>query len=89
MINEGLHVTDRSRDARAIPSFAWRAAVTTRIPGVEGKLRKVEFVHEMSHAAAMLMPAVEKDDGPARDPFGWPVTVEKRNTVVGLKYLFL
>src|SRR5438445_7891429 len=84
MIDEGLHVAHRRADARAESSFARRAALAARIPREDGEIRQVDLVGKMSHAAGMLVAAMEHNDRAARHTsHRWPMAVEEIDAIVG------
>ena len=68
MIDEGLHIAHRRAKAWAETPYAGRAALSARIPGEHSKVRQVELVGKVRHAAGMFMAAMEQDDGAARPP---------------------
>ena len=64
--------------------------MTAHVVGEHIEIRQVEFIGQMRHAARVLMPAVNQNDGAARGGFGGdrPAPVEKCDVVVGGERVF-
>jgi hypothetical protein len=87
--HHAVDVADGCGKGWRIAALAGRAAVASRIPGVEGVIRHCEFVDQMSHAAAMFMAAMEENDGTLGVAGGGgPVAVEQFGPIMGLEGAF-
>ena len=64
--DEVLHVAHQSGEAGTVADLAPRAAVAARVPGEDRKIRQIELVGEVRHAAAVLVAAVEQHHGTLR-----------------------
>jgi hypothetical protein len=90
VLHEGLHVAHRGAEAGAVAALARRAAVAARVPGEEVEVGQVQFVDQVRHARAVLVAAVEQQDGAAPCAAGGgPVAVEQRFAVVRLEMVFV
>ena len=83
VVDEGLHVAHRGREARAVAARTGRLAVAAGVPGEEVEVGQVELVDQVRHSRAVLVAAVEQQDGTAScGAGGRPMAVEQRDAVV-------
>jgi hypothetical protein len=59
--HEFVQILDECRHRGGRALFAFRTAVRARVPGEEGCLRQIQFIHQVRHAARMLMTAMNED----------------------------
>ena len=84
--HEFVQVLDELRHAGRCVLDALGPAVRARIPREKRYFRQIQFVHNMRHAARMLMAAVDQDYGAI--PSALPMPVEDSHAVMGREGTF-